>query len=108
MSENEIEALIQDLVLGYGHDKNWLICGAENKKIAEDIVRKHFKESKHTGINTEFNIRDTVFLKHDFEQRPRMVTAIVIQEKDILYELISGQDVSNHYGWELQTEKSIY
>lgn len=108
MSPKEIDALIEDLVLSYGSDKGWLIKGAGNKQIAEEIVRKHFKESKYQGLDSDFSIKDTVFLKHDVEQKPRMITAIVIQENGILYELISGSEVSNHYGWELQTEKSIY
>ena len=59
-------------------------------------------------IENDFNIKDVVFLKHDIEQHPRMITAIIIQENGIMYECISGMEVSNHYSWELQTQKNIY
>jgi|GEM_PF-2487869 len=65
-------------------------------------------ENKKLTIENDFSIRDTVFLKHDIDQKPRMITAIIIQEHGIMYEVISGMEVSNHYGWELQTEKTIY
>ena len=56
-------------------------------------------------IENYFSIRDMVYLKHDIEQKPRMITAIVMQENGIMYELISGCEVSNHFGFEIQTEK---
>lgn len=56
-------------------------------------------------IDNDFQIKDTVYLKHDVDQKPRMITAIIIQETAILYEMISGIEVSSHYGWELNNDK---
>lgn len=58
-------------------------------------------------IENDFNIRDVVYLKHDIDQKKRFITAIVIQESGVLYECISGIEISNHYGWELSTEKDV-
>ena len=59
-------------------------------------------------IQNDFSIEDIVYLKHDVEQRPRMVYAITITKSEIMYELISGIEASTHYGFELSTDKIIY
>ena len=59
-------------------------------------------------IDNDFNIEDIVFLKHDVEQKPRMIYAITITKSDIMYELISGTEVSTHYSFELSKDKVIY
>lgn len=59
-------------------------------------------------IDNDFKIEDIVFLKHDVDQKPRMINAIVIQKYSILYEVISGTEVSNHYSYELSYDKKIY
>lgn len=59
------------------------------------------------NFKTEFTHKDIVFLAHDIEQKPRMVTAVIIAEKCIMYEVISGVEVSQHYAWELTKEKNI-
>lgn len=48
-------------------------------------------------IQNEYNIEDIVYLKHDIMQLPRMVTTIVWDGHKVMYEVISGQDVSQHY-----------
>ena len=59
-------------------------------------------------IDNNFNIEDIVYLKHDVDQKNRMVNAIIITKNDIMYELISGTEVSNHFGYELSYDKKIY
>lgn len=59
-------------------------------------------------IDNDFTFEDIVFLKHDYEQKPRMIYAITITKNDIMYELISGTEVSTHYGVELSKEKVIF
>lgn len=59
-------------------------------------------------IDNDFNIEDIVYLKHDIEQKPRIVYAITISKTELMYELISGTEVSTHYGFELSTDKIIY
>jgi hypothetical protein len=59
-------------------------------------------------IKNSFEIGEILYLKHDIEQLPRMVTGIKINPYDITYEVISGIEVSNHYDFELSKEKTIY
>lgn len=58
-------------------------------------------------IKTQFNIGDIVYLKHDFEQKPRMIISLKINPYDQNYELACGIDVSYHYDIELSKEKDI-
>ena len=48
-------------------------------------------------IENEFEIQDIVYLRHDIEQHPRMVTAIIWDGHKIMYEVISGTQPSNNY-----------
>lgn len=59
------------------------------------------------NLNNDFNIEDIVYLKHDVDQKTRMVNAIIITKNDIMYELISGTEVSNHFGYEMSYSKKI-
>jgi hypothetical protein len=59
-------------------------------------------------VDNDLNIKDIVYLIHDFEQRPRMITGIRINPYDILYELQSGLDQSYHYDFEISKTKIIY
>jgi hypothetical protein len=59
-------------------------------------------------INNEFEIQDIVYLRHDIEQLPRMVTAIIWDGHKIMYEVISGTEASQHYEFELSKIKTIY
>jgi hypothetical protein len=59
-------------------------------------------------IDNEFKIEDIVYLKHDVEQYPRMITAIIIDKYCVMYEIISGIEVSKHYDYELSKEKVIF
>lgn len=59
-------------------------------------------------INNEYNIQEIIYLKHDIEQLPRMVTAIIWDGHKIMYEVISGTQASQHYEFELSNVKTIY
>jgi hypothetical protein len=59
-------------------------------------------------LNNEFNIQDIVYLRHDIEQLPRMVTAIIWDGHKIMYEVISGTQASQHFHYELSNIKTIY
>lgn len=60
------------------------------------------------SINNEYSIENIVYLKHDIEQFPRMVTAIIWDGHKIMYEVISGTQASQHYEFELSPVKTIY
>lgn len=58
-------------------------------------------------IDNEYNMGDIVYVKTDSEQLPRIVTAIIVTGRDILYECAAFVDISSHYGFELSPEKDI-
>lgn len=60
------------------------------------------------NIPNEFNIEDILYLKHDIEQLPRMVSAVIWDGHKVMYECISGTQASQHYEFELSTVKTIY
>lgn len=60
------------------------------------------------NIPNEYDIEDILYLKHDIEQLPRMVTGIIWDGHKVMYEVISGNDVSQHYQFELSNVKTIY
>ena len=64
--------------------------------------------SNKLTIENDFNIEDIVFLKHDDEQKPRMVNAIIINKHHIQYEVISGIQVSIHNSYELSKDKIYF
>jgi hypothetical protein len=59
-------------------------------------------------IDNEFEIQEIVYLRHDIEQLPRMVTGVIWDGHKIMYELISGVDASQHYEFEISKIKTIY
>lgn len=46
-----------------------------------------------------------VYLKHDQEQIPRMITGFTVREKEVQYHLITGDLVDMHYDYEFSLEK---
>lgn len=59
-------------------------------------------------IGNNFNVSEVVYVKHDIDQLPRMITGIIIRMDSVCYELSSGTNISNHFGYELTKEKTIY
>jgi hypothetical protein len=58
-------------------------------------------------VEIEFEIGQTVYLKTDMEQMPRMVVAIIIGgNNSILYRLASATNETAHYACEITREKS--
>jgi hypothetical protein len=60
------------------------------------------------NIPNEYEIQDIVYLRHDIEQLPRMVVAIIWDGHKVMYELISGTTASQHYSYEISNIKIIY
>lgn len=59
-------------------------------------------------IANDFEIGELVYLKHDVDQKPRMVTEIRLRKDGIAYELTSGSDYSVHQGFEMQKDKVLH
>ncbi|MDR6193100.1 hypothetical protein QE357_000152 [Siphonobacter sp. BAB-5404] len=55
-------------------------------------------------IELEFQIGQPVWLKTDPEQQERMVTAIILIPKNIMYRVTTAGDESEHYGFEIITK----
>ena len=60
------------------------------------------------NIPNEHSIMDMVYLLHDPEQTKRMITAIIWDGHKVMYEMIAGNNVSQHYEFEVSTIKTIY
>lgn len=58
-------------------------------------------------IDNRFNLKQTVYLKTDTDQKPRIVTGILVKPSDLLYELSCGADNSNHFDFEISKEKDV-
>lgn len=59
-------------------------------------------------IDNKFNIGDTVYLKTDKDQLPRIVFAIkVYRAEGFFYELASGTVTSVHCDFEVSTEPNV-
>ena len=58
-------------------------------------------------LDNEFDIAETVYLKTDGDQLPRIVTSIGIRPSGILYELSCGCSSSSHYDFEISRERSL-
>jgi hypothetical protein len=59
-------------------------------------------------IKNDFNFEETVYLKTDINQYPRIITGICVRPTGgITYELSSGGATTWHYGFELDKEKNV-
>lgn len=57
-------------------------------------------------IDNKYEIRQTVYLKTDEEQLPRIITAIQVNPDGLKYAVINGIDETWHYEFELSLEKN--
>lgn len=48
-----------------------------------------------------------VYVKHDPEQSPRMITGITIREQDLQYHLSSAEGIDVYYEYEFSLEKNV-
>lgn len=59
-------------------------------------------------IDSKYELGQKVYLDTDTDQRPRIVTGIIIQPNSgLLYQLSQGSMVSNHYECEISEEVNI-
>jgi hypothetical protein len=59
-------------------------------------------------IPNDFEIGDIVYLKHDIDQKPRMITELRIRKEGIAYELTSASEYSIHQGFEMSKIKVLH
>ena len=61
-----------------------------------------------SGHKLEFMIQQTVYLKTDKEQKPRLVTGIQLRPfNSITYGITEGTNETWHYGFEISDERDI-
>ena len=61
-----------------------------------------------SGHKLEFGIQQTVYLKTDKEQKPRLVTGIQLRPfNSITYGITEGINETWHYGFEISDERDI-
>lgn len=58
-------------------------------------------------VNTKYNFGDIVFLKTDPDQFERMITKIIICQECIIYGVNMGSVFSEHYDFELSSQKDL-
>lgn len=58
-------------------------------------------------IDNKLDIGETVYLKTDREQLPRIVFAIKVYKSDIIYDLACGTTTSPHYDFEISKEINV-
>lgn len=56
-------------------------------------------------IDPKHTFGDTVFLKTDPEELPRMVTGLTVRPYCVMYTLACGEKEGTHYDIEISTEK---
>ena len=58
-------------------------------------------------IKTEYEFGETVFLKTDPDQMPRMVTAVQVNPYGTLYGLVMETQTSWHYEMEISRKRDV-
>lgn len=58
-------------------------------------------------LENKFNIAETVYLKTDQEQKPRLVTGLTVRQSEISYALSCGESETHHYDFEITIEKDV-
>ena len=58
-------------------------------------------------VDNKFSHGETVYLRTDKEQQPRIIFCIKVFKSDILYEVALGTTVSAHYDFELSPEPNV-
>lgn len=58
-------------------------------------------------VDVKYNIQEIVYLVTDREQLPRMVYSYVVYKNEVMYRLLTGTITSEHYEFELSSEKNI-
>lgn len=58
-------------------------------------------------LSNIYEIGDTVYLKTDNDQMPRIVFCFRVYKNDMLYELVCGTVTSAHYDFEISDKKNV-
>lgn len=58
-------------------------------------------------IDNKYEIGQIVYLKTDDDQRARIITCIRVFQNELLYQLSCGSQCSDHYEFEISTEKNL-
>lgn len=58
-------------------------------------------------IENKFDIGQTVYLITDEDQHPRLITSIIVNKYDLMYQMNNGTLQSTHYDYEISAEKQL-
>ena len=58
-------------------------------------------------IENKYEIGQTVYLITDEDQLPRLVFCINIYKNELIYKLVCGTVISEHYDFEISEEKQL-
>ncbi len=73
-----------------------------------DFAENIEEQSNNNQIVNDFSIKDLVFLIHDPEQLPRMIIGYRVDESGLVWNLASGETISEHYAFEMSKNKMVY
>lgn len=59
-------------------------------------------------IHNDFKLKQTVYLKTDEQQQPRLVTAITARMTGLVYELSCGITTTWHVAYEISEDRKLY
>ncbi|WP_353159331.1 hypothetical protein [Myroides odoratus] len=64
-------------------------------------------KEKTIVVSIEFEIKQVVYLRTDMEQLPRLVSDIIVGDKEVHYGLKQGTNYEIHQAFEIVTEKIV-
>lgn len=63
---------------------------------------------KKIKVEIEYDTEDIVYLRTDPERLPRMVVGVLLTPIGVMYLLrMGGEDVTDHYGCEITTDRTV-
>ena len=69
--------------------------------------RKTYVSIDYKEHQFEYSIGDSVYLKTDNDQLERLVTAILIRESGVTFELSQSSTSSYHYSFEISRDRNV-
>ena len=70
-------------------------------------MRKTYVSIDNKEHQLKYNIGDSVYLKTDSDQLERIVTAILIRESSVMFELSQANISSYHFSFEISRDRNV-
>ena len=70
-------------------------------------TQKQYASTPNNVYQLKYSIGDSVYLKTDNDQLERIVTAILIRENGVMFELSQSNTSSYHYSFEITRDRNV-